>query len=668
MKTPGVSLLLGAGASVEAGIPAVGKFFTCFASHVRANLAPELADALGELQGAWRVATKGGELADLERLYELLTSLNNEGETASLPFALPGFTERSRAIELLTWELKKYVQARCLRVPPRRLGYLRPLASFTRFGQPLFIATLNYDACIETTLDGMGVNWTDGGPPDGREFHGANLNFPADSAVHLVKLHGSVTWYHTRLDSEPGFMRRVLGAHAQAGVSRAFRAARSMTHEAMMVYPTLHKALAHGPFPRLMTRAREGIAQSHLCIAIGYSFGDAHVRRLVLEALELNSELRLVVLTPDADKVLRKLYENCDQFLHDRMGVASLDPTQGYAGRALADGWLLARTQEWLRGAPLPNPLTPDKGRRGGLETPIPSPNRWTLRYPVSGGVSGLARMDDTLLLARRIREEILVLSLTTGQSRTLTTGIASLHGLAFDTASNTVYAVSNKHRPPWSRGGIGQLWAVDGATGAKRALTRVRTLPSFLRLLTLVWRGENWQRPYWKLLVGALNWPTSVMVERPGETLLFTEARSLRRFDLKSGRVKTAIELPLPFNVVDLALERPGLVLVADAGVHPGGMGRLLRCNLESGDVAEVATGWRRVGAMTYIPHRRSAVVSLGESWPRGSIVEVDLDDPPRVRRTWKGLANPTHFAESPDREYALVATREGVVQLDFG
>jgi hypothetical protein len=102
---------------------AVRGFYRDFQSHLIQQLGGrhELVLCLEHLETAWKVET-GVPLSDLERLYEALTFLN-AGATTSIPLSLPkGFPARSRELELLEWELKKYVQQRCLSPAFKRTG------------------------------------------------------------------------------------------------------------------------------------------------------------------------------------------------------------------------------------------------------------------------------------------------------------------------------------------------------------------------------------------------------------------------------------------------------------------------------------------------------------------------------------------------------------------
>jgi SIR2-like protein len=666
-----VTFLLGAGASVPSGIPHVRRFYEDFRDHLSRQFggSHELALSLRGIEEAWE-KERGTKLSDLERLYETLTFLNDTSAPRSIPLRLPDrFPPRSRAIELLEWELKKYVQQRCLSVRPRNLDYLRPISHFLRLSRPLAIISLNYDACLEIVMEEAGVSWTDGGPPGDAAFFASRLDFPESTDVHLIKLHGSATWYHTKLELEPGWMRRVRGL-GQVGVSRKFGAARTLTHEAMMIYPTLNKALTNGPFPTLTLTAQKALAGSKLCLAVGYSFADVHVRRLVLEALSLNPELKLILVNPRPREILETLYRDAGFTLHDRIGIASARSREfGFVEKALDQDWLLRRSEEWLQGAPIVLPFASSRGKIGGPRTRLPSPSRWRLRYPIEGGVAGLARGEDVLYLVLRMRQEIRELDTKTGTLRTLATGFQNLRGLAFDPTDRVLYAVSNKYhswfrRAPWRRGGIGQLWAIDASTGSKHSITRIHWLRTGIGLVQNRLRGG--QEAFWKQLAGGLRWPTSVIVEVPGRSLLFTEAKTVRRIDLRTGALSTPIEIPLPFNVVGLSMEAPEALLIADAGVHPNGFGRLMRAMLREQRVELLEGGWRGIGSLAHLPSRRVALLSQVGPWPQGRAFSLDLDAPTNPPRfSWEGLNRPSQFSVNQDETEVLISTGDGIVDL---
>jgi hypothetical protein len=664
-----ITILLGAGASMDAGIPNVYEFYSAFKENIEEVFGAQhaLSKEIDRLQMAWKDTT-GDDLTDLERFYELLTFINGTTLHPSIPLRLPKALEtRSREIELLEWELKKYVQQRCLDIRRKDLDYLEPLLEFASLSRPLTIISLNYDPCIEILLDSARASWSDGGPPGDKEFPANRLTFPESAGFHLIKLHGSATWYKAGSADEAGRMRRVRAA-GQVEVARRMGAARTLTHEAMVIYPTLNKALTNGPFPSLAVAAEKALSESRLCLAIGYSFGDAHIRRLVLEALSSNPDLKLVLVNPAALQVLPALYGESSTSVHSRIGMVRDPERYGKVKSALEEGWLLKRSREWIGGEPLNLPFGPTCGKMGGSGTPFKSQSPWRLRYPVEGGVAGIARWKGSLYIVLRVEQAIGELNMATGEIRIVAKGFKNLRGLAIDPVSERLFVISNRYwswipGALWSRGGIGQLWAVDLISGAKRAMTRIHWPRTLIRLAR---PGRGSQNAPWKRLVGGLRWPTSVAVREPGCTLLFTEARAVRELSLKKKRISTPLEIPLPFNVVGLALEDDGTILIADAGVHPNGFGRLMRGRLGERSVEILASGWKRVGSLAFLPNRRLALLSQGGAWPRGKVFALDVDEPDQEPEyLWEGLNEPSHLSYCRETDEILVSTKDGIVEL---
>lgn len=676
-RSGGLILLLGAGASIPAGIPDVLRFYREFEREVRRRAKDDpLRIALEEVADAW-AASRVSHPLDLERFYEVLSWINGEEPEPSIPLQLaPLFPQRSRATELLFWELKKVVQARCLSFGS--LASLEPLAAIARAFSPLTVLSLNYDTCVESLLERARLDWTDGFPrqtPKPCAWSQPSFDSTTTAggpAVRLLKLHGSASWYQT----SPGWMQRAQG-RSQHGIGIGFGTARTMTAEAMMVYPTLNKALADGPFPTLLSAAQSALAASSLCLAIGYSFGDVHVRRLVLGALATQPKLRLVIVNPQADAVITSLLKDLDsRSLRDRIGVPSLERDaqgrllRGFVERALADGWLLDRCHAWLGEEPIECLGQPALSAAARASRP------WRLRLAVPGGVTGMARRGTTLAFVAKETKEIRALDLETGGVRVLSREFRRPRGLAWDEVSGALFVVENVYRIGCGRlaltlrkEGIGRLWELRSGAHFARPLTSVR-LSALLRsplLLARAVRGQLRREELWRLLQGALRWPVSVIVEHPGEALLLTEATRLRRLDLATGELTSPLEIPLCTNLGGLALRHGDSLWLTDAGLYPSGSGRWMRGNLATGEVEILAEGWRLLHGIAELRSSGLVLLSLGDPLPGGRVIALDPTRPtgPPLS-TWLGLDRPGALCPTADERSVLVATRQGIVELE--
>lgn len=162
--------------------------------------------------------------------------------------------------------------------------------------------TLNYDTMIEQAADAEGAVVVDGfvgtvSRVFRPESYDLDFYFPAqttegrvhrfDRAVHLYKLHGSITW--TRTDSDWDNPYGVYSVSSGAGNSPD-----------VLIYPTPQKyAQALGmPYSELFRRFGSAVVQPQsVLFVVGYGFGDAHVNALIRQALAIPS-FTLVVIDP----------------------------------------------------------------------------------------------------------------------------------------------------------------------------------------------------------------------------------------------------------------------------------------------------------------------------------------------------------------------------------
>ncbi len=688
-KNKRICILLGAGASMPAGIPNVVQFVNAFHEDLllRKGKKDDLVQYLEALKASWKTVSQDDPSfpADLglERLYELLTHLNSEQEArVTIPVRLHSqFPEPSRASELLAWELKKYIQKRCLSFDRRKLKYLRPLLDFIEPESGLDILTLNYDTTMENVFQAGGIPWSDGFPEDESsiEFFSPNqfLRRTRAGSVRLLKLHGSVSWY-----LGPKGVGRIL-VRSQRSAGLRLGQARSMTHEAMMIYPTLNKALTNGPFPALTLAAQAILRNSELLLAVGYGFGDLHIRQLVIDALAHNANLRLVLVNPWPEESAELLFREArrDQDLTRRIGICGTKRTKegalkfGFIDQALKGQWLLKHARKWLQGHALDDPVAAVQAslRRKGW--------KWRVRHALIGGAAYFALSQNkkkiNLWTLTGKPRNLLKIDLDSGDEVIIPVKFASPRGLAWDSATHHLYIVDNAYfarrrflgrMALAGKTGLGRIWALDSQGRVVRALTKVNHAVALPRLM----RGRKTDRGLAEVLghgTGILVWPNSLLLERPGESLLATEARGLARLDLLTGSFSYPVEIPLCFNLCGLARGPDKTVLLVDAGVHPTGKGRLMSADLETGSVQVLVTGETRFNSVLWLERSRLILVSVGWKWPRGRVLAFRITSgEARLAGSWEGLDRPGSLIEAEEAETVLAATAQGVVELTIG
>jgi hypothetical protein len=174
--------------------------------------------------------------------------------------------------------------------------------------------TLNYDTMIEQAGDAEGTILVDGFVGTLRrvfrpESYDIDFYFPAqttegtvhrfDRALHLYKLHGSITWHRCEPDWDNPF-----GLYATIYNQDCY------TNETL-IYPT---PLKHGqalgmPYSELFRRFGNAIAQSQsVLFVIGYAFGDDHVNAMIQQALAIPS-FTFVVVDPEPNSEFVKKLE-----------------------------------------------------------------------------------------------------------------------------------------------------------------------------------------------------------------------------------------------------------------------------------------------------------------------------------------------------------------------
>ena len=340
LKTENVSLLLGAGASVDCGGPLIGSVPTelervLHNQGISRTRSPRLRRWLLILYLAMRYAGGGkdtpvkrqGILARRDALDNGTAKrlpVNFENVLATLHYwrsALSDSSDRLRIDGALQVNVRRADLDRCIRRATHALACACDLPTEEKKGEvatyntlvrklltrPLNlkrvnIFTLNYDALVEQAADATGVVLLDGFVGTQNrvfrpESYEQDLYFPAETTegqvhrfnrvLHLYKLHGSVTW---TLD-EPT-LENPYGVRATT-----FDPNQNRPH---LIYPTpaKHGEILGLPYSELFRRFAVTIVRSQsVLFVIGYGFGDRHVNAIIRQALAVPS-FTLVIVDP----------------------------------------------------------------------------------------------------------------------------------------------------------------------------------------------------------------------------------------------------------------------------------------------------------------------------------------------------------------------------------
>ncbi|HWZ65948.1 MAG TPA: SIR2 family protein [Patescibacteria group bacterium] len=182
-------------------------------------------------------------------------------------------------------------------------SFLKKLLTSRKLINPrIKVFTLNYDTLFEQAAQELDAILIDGFSfSQPRKFQGNNFDLDIvkrnhsrlhkeesyySNVMHLYKLHGSVDWrlVDERIEQvDPDTITNV--------------------EDSVMVYPGSHKYQASYsmPFYEMISRFQSTVRETNTTLLIiGYSFGDDHINRIILEAAASNLGLSIYIISPSA--------------------------------------------------------------------------------------------------------------------------------------------------------------------------------------------------------------------------------------------------------------------------------------------------------------------------------------------------------------------------------
>ena len=309
-RSTDVVLLLGAGASVEAGIPAAAKMiqlieealledsewkpFTDLYNHVKSAIYYS-AGLKGEFGG--------GVTFNIETLVNTLYELEKNEEHPLYPFIA---SWNSRFVDLATRDFCKIREFRRLILKvlqtwmcpedTAKAEYYNGLINLQQaLNYPLHIFTLNYDLCVERiNRNGFSVEtgFADNGPNhfwDWERFEPSDTGSALLPQIYLYKLHGSINWKRD-------------GAKNLFSVEQI----QSVDPDKMdIIFGRDFKLEAADPYLFYAYQFRRYTLESRLIVIVGFGFADDHINKILSQALNRSKNKRLLVvsnLTSDVEK------------------------------------------------------------------------------------------------------------------------------------------------------------------------------------------------------------------------------------------------------------------------------------------------------------------------------------------------------------------------------
>jgi hypothetical protein len=294
-----VSLFLGAGASQPLGKPTMQPFVY--------GLGPKLSgEKLRELLK--HLVSKCGE--DLEQILAELDAITNlkSSEMVYGSYANSQHNMRELAPKLRTAIEYEIIQTYSVIQLPQLLSLYSPLFDLVFSGLDqdkccLPVFTTNYDPAIEDFCDARSQEYDliDGFVQVGRQyvwdakqFHSFKLN-KAKRNVVLFKLHGSVDWLFVKRKKA---IVRTEPFHQMVDEER---------YKNVLIYPAVHKVATDEPYFTAYDYYGRCCERSKILLTIGYSFRDYDALARLRSAMSFNSDLKVVLLAPDARAILAPL-------------------------------------------------------------------------------------------------------------------------------------------------------------------------------------------------------------------------------------------------------------------------------------------------------------------------------------------------------------------------
>jgi SIR2-like domain len=307
-KSKDIIFVLGAGASAEADIPPSGRMIDHIEALLKENadwkdylhLYNHIKSAIHYAAGlkgrfrdhvAYNIETLVNTLYELERneehpLYPFIASWNSR--LVSLASGKDGDFSKVREFRrLILKQLKTWVSPD----DSSLADYYKGLISLQRgLTFPLRIFSLNYDLCVEglnssefrveTGFGGFGPRH----PWDWERFEDTNAG-PTPPEIYLYKLHGSATW---KRDSDRNLI--------------CLKQTESIPPEKMeLIFGRDFKLEAADPYLFYTYELRKYSLETKVIVCIGYGFGDAHINKILTQALQRDNERRLLAVAACKD-------------------------------------------------------------------------------------------------------------------------------------------------------------------------------------------------------------------------------------------------------------------------------------------------------------------------------------------------------------------------------
>lgn len=301
-----VVFFLGAGASIEAGIPGTYKFIygikeeggiEGFLEWLKEENKETELKILKTILDTFQLRIDH-PVIDVELVLGTLNALNNKEKHDLVYFYdKKSFKFKSedetKALKILESDLKEFIRRKVV-ANKEEISYLKPLIEF----KPIDVFSVNYDTCIEMLCLKHKLTYT-----DGFELYWNPELFEKERDIKLFKLHGSIMWYSTDYGNYVKLPLKMDGKKNDISLIT------EETAEPFIMYPMGRKLDYLEPVGYLINKLQNSLKSKNteLCIVVGYSFRDDDIKRIFFESAKENENLTIILIDPNAGKTFNKI-------------------------------------------------------------------------------------------------------------------------------------------------------------------------------------------------------------------------------------------------------------------------------------------------------------------------------------------------------------------------
>lgn len=242
---------------------------------------------------------------DIERLVNVLSELEKRENNPIYPFVggwIPRLLETAgyefqkkceRFRHLILEQLKQWVNLR----DTGQSEYYGNLFNFqNQYQYALRIFSLNYDLCIEKNIP-SGKSLERGFDRTDRLWSWKPFEPPMDEPnIYLYKLHGSIDW-----ERQDDRLR--------------LKELDTTSPNPDLIFGTDYKMQYIDPYLFYFYEFRKYSLEAKVIVSIGYSFRDQHINGILTQALRMDANRRIIIVSPDADKILQRVESPTEQYI-----------------------------------------------------------------------------------------------------------------------------------------------------------------------------------------------------------------------------------------------------------------------------------------------------------------------------------------------------------------